>query len=74
MDLGPTTAGRGAHLAVEVGHAAGLNEPSPSAAHQRPRARGRARAVVGRRLLVLGVAPLRHPVTNQREHSEVTGV
>lgn len=58
----------GAHLPVQVGHSVGLNEPPPPTADERPRARGHARAVVSRRLLVLHVRTLCHPTTEEETH------
>lgn len=52
-----------AHLAVEVGHRVGLNEPPSSTADERSCTRSDTCAVVRQRLLVLGVRTLCHPKT-----------
>lgn len=55
------------HLAVEVGHSVGLNEPPSSTADERACARSHTRAVVSQRLLVFGVCTVPHPVTRRNE-------
>lgn len=68
----PTDTNSPAHLAVEVGHRVGLNEPPSSTADERSCTRSDTCAVVRQRLLVLGVRTLRHPKTETTRGADET--